>query len=171
MSTLALIKGHEGRYSVTRDGEVWSHLNKCWLTPKKHPLGYVSVALTIAGGNGKKDQRLVHRLVAEAYIPNPENKSTINHKNGAKADNRAENLEWATHSENHSHAYRELGRKAHTATLRDSSRPCVMLQGDESMRFTSARAAAQALGLSEKGVARACRGERKSYAGRVWAYL
>lgn len=63
--------------------------------------GYKRVS--VIDGNEKK-QISVHRLVAMAFLDNPDNKRTVNHKNGIKYDNRIENLEWATYSENTSHA-------------------------------------------------------------------
>ncbi len=63
--------------------------------------GYLSIQM---GKNGK--QKLIHRLVALSFIPNPENKYSVNHINGIKNDNRVENLEWCTQSENQLHAYK-----------------------------------------------------------------
>ena len=69
--------------------------------------GYLMVNLYL---NGKRKNHKVHRLVATAFISNPENKPTVNHKDGNKQNNVIANVEWATYSENNLHAYRVLGR-------------------------------------------------------------
>lgn len=71
--------------------------------PVKTKQGYMRIGIKL---NNKARDYLVHRLVAQAFIPNPKNKRFINHKNGNKDDNRVDNLEWCTHKENMQHAVR-----------------------------------------------------------------
>lgn len=100
------IEGYDGFYQVSNLGRVRSWKNARWgrcdkphsLTLSNHAKGYTMVTL------GQYEKKTVHRLVAEAFIPNPENKSQVNHINGNKADNRVKNLEWVTNQENRDHA-------------------------------------------------------------------
>ena len=73
------------------------------ITKRKNKRGYYEIRVGI---NGKYEDRIVHRLVAKTFIPNLENKPQVNHINGNKLDNRIENLEWNTNSENQKHAYK-----------------------------------------------------------------
>lgn len=119
------IKGYEGLYQVSNLGRVRSlprevayirvrnnkaqniishHSGRIMSSPINGE-GYAQVPIT--RGNNMR----VHRLVAETFIPNPENKPFINHIDGNKANNRVDNLEWCTNSENQRHAIDILGRK------------------------------------------------------------
>lgn len=101
--------GYEGLYKVSNLGNVMN-LKRNKILKLRKRMGYNSVILY--KNNEPKSQR-VHRLVGFAFIPNPFNKPQINHKNGIKDDNRVENLEWVTLSENRQHAY-DTGLQHHS---------------------------------------------------------
>lgn len=118
---------HEDSYEVSNRGRVRSktrtvvkkgapkRLRKCTykgrvLSIQEHTNGYKFIALR---NNGKTKQHRIHRLVAKAFIPNPDNKPEVNHDLGIKAFNWAINLHWATKSENHKHAHKKgLGNES-----------------------------------------------------------
>ena len=85
------VKGYEGLYAVTSCGRVYSYKNKCFLKPLVATNGYLYVALY---KDKEYKKHLIHRLVAEAYILNPNNLPQINHKDECKTNNCLQNLEW-----------------------------------------------------------------------------
>lgn len=96
------------RYEVTRHGDVRNAQTGRALKPHAHWKGYLAIGLI--GDHGRKVYTRVHRVVALAFIPNPENKPQVNHKDGDKKNNRRTNLEWATNRENVLHSIREIKR-------------------------------------------------------------
>lgn len=92
------IKGYEGEYAITSCGKVWSHKRKKFLKPQDNGQGYLIITLS---SGGKTKHHRINILVAQAYIPNPENKPEVNHvKEDQKYNNCVNNLQWATSKEN-----------------------------------------------------------------------
>lgn len=111
------VRGYEGLYEVSNRGNVRSIYrgrNTGRLLVQSINNGYPFVTLS----NGKSLTRTVHRLVAEAFLSNPDNKPTVNHKDGNRSNNSLENLEWATRSEQQIHAFHVLGTIPHSTGKR-----------------------------------------------------
>jgi len=114
------IKGYEN-YLISDRGMVFNLKFKRFLKPSNDGRGYFYVNLW---KNGVEKNQKIHRLVALAFLLNPENKRTINHIDGCKANNHVSNLEWNTHSENIHHAcdtgLMQRGEKNGQAKLNES---------------------------------------------------
>nr|DAG27989.1 MAG TPA: homing endonuclease [Caudoviricetes sp.] len=149
-------------YLVFADGTIYSRKTHRILKAKHHSGGYLQVAVCYNGGVIKYP--LIHRMVAESFIPNPEMKPEVNHKNGNKTDNRLENLEWVSHAENANHCYsHELNRAAH---------PVEMYSKDGTFinRFYSMWEAQRQTGVWQGNIYKVCTGKLKSSGGYVWKY-
>lgn len=97
------IKNFEDLYSVDKEGNVFGHKRNKIVKQKLNEFGYCTIKLC---KENKLYYFMVHRLVAQAFIPNPNNLPQINHKDGDKQNNNVDNLEWCTQSYNMKHAYR-----------------------------------------------------------------
>ena len=138
--------------------------------------------------NGTMKWAKVHRLVAEAFIPNPEHKAQINHKDGNKRNNRTDNLEWVTNSENAHHAFKmglkrgdvawgrilgtvygEKGRKK-TAEARKKPLVATNTQTGEEIQFESAMEVERVLNIDHSSVQKTCTGRQRTAKGYTFRY-
>lgn len=166
METWKDIKGYEGKYQVSDCGNVKSlarehPLNKCndnkILKPSERR-GYLTVMLW---NDGVGAWRSVHRLVAEAFIPNHEGKQQVNHIDGDKHNNNLSNLEWSTPKENVRHSFDVLGRKAH-------SRKVLCVETGEV--FESLQEVTRKTGIDYRHISCCCKGRRGRTGGYHWRY-
>lgn len=175
------VVGYEGLYEVSNLGNVYSlgrttvgvyrtRVNKPKMlkkTPSKsstrNDKGYLCVRLMDMFGN--KKTHFVHRLVAEAFVPNPENKETVNHIDGDKFNNNVDNLEWNTYAENNQHAA-DIGIKSDTRMI-------AMLNKDGEIlnTFVSIHAGAKYVGCNFRNIHAVCQGRRQTAKGYGWKYL
>lgn len=172
------IPGYEGLYEVSNKGRVKSikkvivdsigrkrtiheRIRKATQTNK----GYLRVMLCDSKGNNKLLR--VHRLVAEAFIPNPENKPQVNHKDEDKTNNHVENLEWMTAKENLNFGT----RNARSAKSR--SKPVAQYTKDGKLVkiWQSTREAGRELNISNGNISSVARGMHKTCCGFVWKYV
>ena len=145
------IKGYEGLYGITSCGRVWSYRRQKFLTPGVNDKGYLIVCLR---KDGQNKMYKIHRLVAEAYLPNPENLSDVDHIDNDKTHNYVNNLQWLSHKDN-------VRKSCNKPILQYS------LDGEFIREWPSATDAAKEF----KGhICDCAKGRRKTAANYIWKY-
>lgn len=178
------IKEYEGLYQVSNLGKIKS-LNKYWKVNNynniinkkekiiKQNLDHKNYLFVHLWKNGKSKNFKVHRLVAQTFIPNPENKLTVNHKDGNKSNNSVENLEWCTQSENVIHAYKKGLAKRRTGKMNKNSK--IVYQIDKETKkiiniFYGTTEASRITGIPQSNIWRCCAGKQKYSNNYIWKY-
>lgn len=154
-------------YEVSNLGRVRNNKTKRILNPGAYgATGYKQVNIVTLDSNGKQKKRYIHRLVAIAFIPNPENKREVDHINGDKLDNRASNLEWVTSSENQKRRHKKGNiRTSHRRVGRYS------LSGSLLEEYDSIISAAESMKVKRGAIDCVLQGRHKTSCGFLWKYL
>ena len=150
------IKGYEGLYAITSCGKVWSYRSQKFLSPADNGHGYLHVVLRKDGVN--KHCR-IHRLVAEAYLPNPENKPIVNHKDEIRNHNWVGNLEWTTAKENVNYSVSNMSKPKIFSKVR-----CI----ETGEIYENCVAAAHSIGTTQQNIYNVLNGKQKTAGGYHW---
>ena len=116
------ISGYENLYSITEDGEVYSHRYNKTITGDINTAGYKRVILC---KDKKRKRFFVHRLVAMSYHGTPSGNMVVNHKDSNKLNNAPDNLEWCTHSENSKHSWKSGTQKITKNFIQEQNRKII----------------------------------------------
>ena len=172
------IKGYEGLYEISNLGNVKSlgrtdRFNKKWgcriMKPTYVGKHYKMVRLC---KDGKTKNKKVHRLVAEAFIPNPDGKPQVNHIDGNKDNNIVSNLEWVTNSENQIHARANGLNPIIKNNSMQSIQVNMLLPGEEQIisTFPSICEAARKTNISETSIRNCVHNRQKHAGGYIWRF-
>lgn len=151
------IKGYESEYAINKEGKVLSLLTDQYVKTAIDTKGYLTVNLY---KDGTRKTKRVHVLVAETFIPNPNNLPVVNHIDGNKTNPHYENLEWTSYSENTEHAHR-------TGLQTKTSDKCV-IRGDGRV-YPSVTQAAKENNITKSAISRVINGTRKTAGGYTWS--
>lgn len=160
------IAATDGRYFVSNLGNVKGP--KGLLKPYKRPSGYLSVAWRVMGApRNSQCARLVHRLVAQAFIPNHNNLPEINHIDGDKTNNCIDNLEWCTHKENMKHFSKQLYIKGSRGGLHHIAVRC----RETALVYPSIASAAKLCKVQPIQITSCLKGKAQTAGGYHWEYV
>ena len=162
------VKDYEGLYQVSNFGRVKRVTTGRILKDSKTTYGYLKVNLY---KNSVMSTKKIHRLVAEAFIPNPENKPQVNHIDENKTNNMLSNLEWITNKDNLNHGTRN--ERAGKAISKSRSIPIIAtnLKTGESTDFNSGKECARQLGLYPGNITKVLKGRLKQTGGYTFKYI
>lgn len=162
------IKGYEGYYEVSNLGRVKRIGKTNCLKSAIRKDGYEQVALCV---NNILKSYAIHRLVAIAFIPNPNNLPQVNHKDENKLNNCVENLEWCTQEYNIKYGTARKRANIKNTNRKDISKVVYQysLEGELINIYPSTQELRR-LGFNQGNIASCCRGERKSHKGYIWKY-
>lgn len=162
---IASIEGYDGKYLVTSDGEIYSEFTKQRKTTEITKNGYERITLWKRGA-GKHFS--VHRLVAKAFIPNPNNYNEVNHIDGNKTNNNVSNLEWCNASQNMKHAYKNNLITPKTTKVAQYTKDFELVK-----IWGSIAEACKELKLNHANIVTVCgqKTNRKYAGGYIWRYV
>lgn len=160
------------KYMISNKGDILSlnkNKNGRLMKPKEDKDGYLEVG--IRDNNGNRKFFRIHRLVAMAFLENPNNLPVVNHKDGNKKNNCVENLEWCTISENTKHGFEVLGRKGHNGgTNKLIAKICVKTNKIINI-YNSIHDASKDVGVTVQAISRCANGKSKTSAGFKWKFV
>lgn len=149
------IKGFEGLYAATEEGQIWSYKSQKFLKPADNGCGYLMVGLR---KNGERHPKKIHRLIAETFLPNPEELSDVNHKDQNKYNNSVDNLEWCSRSYNIKYSS-QAGKPKLFTKIR-----CV----ETGEIYPDQEAAGAAVNRTSQGINNCLQGKQRTCAGYHW---
>lgn len=175
------VEGYEGYYQINNVGKVYSCHSHRLLTPYVSSDGYLRVNLSI---RGKVKIKMLHVLIANAFIANPYNFPIVNHIDGNKKNPLPNNLEWVTYSENSKHAFKhglskisdkarkKASENAKANGSKTTSRPVIQysIDGVIIAEYPSIKAASRMTGANDGYIGSVCKRKKYTAAGFVWRY-
>jgi len=180
------IKGYEGLYQVSNRGRVKSleryikrGIHGIQYSPeriRKQSQTHDGYQIIILSKNKIKTTNRVNRIVADAFIPNPNNKPQVNHINNVRDDNRVENLEWVTASENQKYSYITNNRVNSNLNRFGIDNPlskCILQYSADNKfikKFYGIRDAERKTGINSGCITKCCKNKRKIAGGFIWKY-